>query len=212
MSGGATARRERTRREPAPGDVPQPNTRHRRDRSEHEAAPRPADPSTVSRRRSGARPVVVLQHPAQPLSTADPCGRPGARRGIHTSTVKKSAAAVVFLGDESPMPAEQRVGCDQRVDLSESLASERLGFRGQATTLRVRDARPPWPELLPKDSVLLLELVDDVALLLIDPAGHGDDEELQRVRKLAHAGREYPACVQITRFLEAPPPMEVVGP
>ena len=38
MSGGATARRERTRREPAPGDVPEPNTRHRRDRSEHEAA------------------------------------------------------------------------------------------------------------------------------------------------------------------------------
>ena len=87
------------------------------------------------------------------------------------------------------MPAELGVGCDQRVDLSESLASEGLGLRGQAAALRVREAQTLGRELFPKDAVLFLELVDDVALLLVDPAGHGDDEDLQRVRKLVHTSR-----------------------
>ena len=43
--------------------------------------------------------------------------------------------------------------------------------------------------MFPEDAVLFLEIVDDVALLLVDPAGHGDNEKLQRMRKLAHTGR-----------------------
>ena len=73
--------------------------------------------------------------------------------------------------------------------LSEGFASERLGLRGQATALRVRESETLGREAFPKDAVLFLEIVDDVALLLGDPSGHGDDEELQRVRKLAHTGR-----------------------
>ena len=97
--------------------------------------------------------------------------------------------AFVFLRDESSMPGEQCVECDPCLDLSEGLASERHGLRGQATALRVREAEPLRREVFPKDAVLFLEVVDDVALLLVDPAGHGDDEELQQVRKLAHTGR-----------------------
>ena len=74
-------------------------------------------------------------------------------------------------------------------DLSEGLASERPRLRGQAAALRVREAEPPRSELLSQDAVLLLEIGDDVALLLVDPSGHGDDKELERVRKLAHTGR-----------------------
>ncbi len=85
------------------------------------------------------------------------------------------------------MPGEQCVGCDQCLDLSEGWASERHGLRGQATALRVREAEPLL--VFPKDAVLFLEVVDDVALLLVDPAGHGDNEELQQVRKLARTGR-----------------------
>ena len=43
--------------------------------------------------------------------------------------------------------------------------------------------------MLSKDAVLLLQIGDDVALVLGDPSGHGDDKELERVRKLAHTGR-----------------------
>ena len=97
--------------------------------------------------------------------------------------------AVVCLRDESSMPGEQGVGCDPCVTLSEGLASEGLGLRGQAAALRVREAQTLGRELFPKDAVLFLEIVDDVALLLVDPAGHGDDEELQRVRTLVHTAR-----------------------
>ena len=67
--------------------------------------------------------------------------------------------------------AKQRVGGDQCVDLSEGLASEGLGLRGQAAALRVRESQTLGRELFPKDAVLFLEIVDDVALLLlIQPA------------------------------------------
>ena len=99
------------------------------------------------------------------------------------------AAAIVFLRDTSAMPGEQRVGRDQRLDLSEGSAPACPGLCRQAVALRVRTAEPPRAELLAKDAVLFLEIGDDVALLLVDPAGHGDDEELQRVRKLPHTGR-----------------------
>ena len=36
--------------------------------------------------------------------------------------------------------------------------------------------------------ILFLEIVDDVALLLVDPAGHGDDEEPQCLGQRAHIG------------------------
>ncbi len=87
------------------------------------------------------------------------------------------------------MPAEQRVGGDQRLDLSEGLAPECPGLCGQAAALAVREPEPPRSELLSKDAVLLLEIGDDVALVLVDPSGQGDDKELERVRKLAHTGR-----------------------
>ena len=37
-----------------------------------------------------------------------------------------------------------------------------------------------------KDVILCLEIIDDVPLLLVDPAGDGDDKELQRLRTLTH--------------------------
>ena len=50
---------------------------------------------------------------------------------------------------------------------------------------------PDGGEVFPKDTILFLEVIDDVALLPVDPAGHSDDEELQRLRKLTHDRRGY---------------------
>lgn len=66
-------------------------------------------------------------------------------------------AAVVFLRDGSSMPAEQRIRSHQGVDLGDGPASERLGFRGQAAALHVRETETPRREVLPQDPVLLLE-------------------------------------------------------
>ena len=108
----------------------------------------------------------------------------------HRRTTGPAAmAAVVFARDEVTMPGEQGVGGDQCLHLTKRATTEGLGLRGQATPLDVGEAEPAGGELFAQHPVLCLEIVDDVALLLVDPAGHGDDEELQRVGKRAHGGR-----------------------
>lgn len=44
-------------------------------------------------------------------------------------------------------------------------------------TLNVR-GKMPGAELFPQDAVLRLEIVNHVALLLMNPAGHRDEQEL----------------------------------
>ena len=44
-------------------------------------------------------------------------------------------------------------------------------------------------ELLSEDAILFLERVNDVTLLLVDPARDGHDEELKHVGKRRHTGR-----------------------
>ena len=46
-------------------------------------------------------------------------------------------------------------------------------------------------ELLSEDAILFLEIVDDVALLLVDPPSNGDDEALQGLWKRKHTERAY---------------------
>jgi hypothetical protein len=45
--------------------------------------------------------------------------------------------------------------------------------------LIVGESHPPGAELLPQHAVLSLEIVDDIELLLVDPAGQGDEEKTQ---------------------------------
>ena len=42
------------------------------------------------------------------------------------------------------------------------------------------------PELLPEDSILLAEKFDDRILLAADPAGHGGNEDLPRLKDGGH--------------------------
>jgi hypothetical protein len=47
-------------------------------------------------------------------------------------------------------------------------------------SLRVGEPQPSEPKLLPEHAVLFLEIVDDVALLLVHPTGERDEDEPQR--------------------------------
>jgi hypothetical protein len=81
------------------------------------------------------------------------------------------------------MPPRKAVRADERLDLPQRLAAEGFGFHGQAATLSIGEPESPGAELFPKDAVLFLEIVDDVALLLANPAGDGDDEKLEDLWK-----------------------------
>ncbi|MDP9324512.1 MAG: hypothetical protein M3P13_12825, partial [Acidobacteriota bacterium] len=53
----------------------------------------------------------------------------------------------------------------------------------------VAESHPPGTELLAQHAVLRLEIIDHVALLLMDPAGYGGEEKLQGLGHRRH-GRQ----------------------
>jgi hypothetical protein len=48
------------------------------------------------------------------------------------------------------------------------------------------EAQPAGAKLLAEHAILGLEIVDDVALVLVDPARQGHNEELERIREPRH--------------------------
>jgi len=61
-------------------------------------------------------------------------------------------------------------------------------LHSQPTPFAVGEAKTPPAELSLQDTVLLNKVVDDLLLMVVDPASEGDDEELPRVN-CAHSGR-----------------------
>src|SRR5262249_23487148 len=58
--------------------------------------------------------------------------------------------------------------------------------RGEPTALVVGEAQPCGSDLFTQDTVLFPKIVDDVALLLVEPAGERDQDELQGMRPRRH--------------------------
>src|SRR5712692_6921162 len=98
-------------------------------------------------------------------------GRPGPRRALpsYCCAIKRRCQA-------------RRHNCG---DVPEETPSECLGLRRQATTLSVRESQPSGAELFPQGAVLLLEVVDDGALLLVDRTSGRDEHEPQRMGRLS---------------------------
>src|SRR5207245_1664152 len=94
---------------------------------------------------------------------------------------------VVFLCDQYPVPRQQRVRRHNRGEVPQNAASECLGFRRQPTALSVGEAHTSGPQLFPQDTVLFVEVVDDIALLLAHPTGERDENETQRVWQRRHS-------------------------
>jgi hypothetical protein len=55
-------------------------------------------------------------------------------------------------------------------------------FRGEPTALVVGEAQAPGSDLFAQDAVFFQEIINDVAVLLVEPAGERDQNELQGMR------------------------------
>ena len=75
------------------------------------------------------------------------------------------------------------------MQVTEYPSPEALGLCGQAPALGVGEPETARTELLSEDAILFLERVNDVTLLLVDPARDGHDEELKHLGKRRHMGR-----------------------
>ena len=123
---------------------------------------RPADPSVpplgiLDRHPDHARGHVTSRH--RPASTA-------------------AGAAVVCLGDQSPVPAENRVRRDDAGDLHPDAPSEFLAAHGESTALGIGPAKRPRAQVLPEDPILLPEIRDQIVLVAVHPASERENEEL----------------------------------
>jgi hypothetical protein len=94
-----------------------------------------------------------------------------------------------LLGDEGPVPRQQRVRRHDRGELAQQPSPQRPSLGGEPTSLVVGEAQAPGSNLFTQDAVLFLKIVNEVALLLVEPAGERDQHELQWMRHWLHGGK-----------------------
>jgi hypothetical protein len=113
---------------------------------------------------------VLHGHPHHELSNC--------RRGPRSSW-PAIGYSVVLGGNELAVPGQQRIGRDDAGEATQGGSAKNLGPDRESAPLVVRQPNPSLAELLPQDPVLLAEVLDDVLLPVIDPAGNSEDEEVQ---------------------------------
>ena len=100
----------------------------------------------------------------------------------HRPASTAAGAAVVCLGDQSPVPAENRVRRDDAGDLHPDAPAEVLAAHGESTALGIGQAKRPRVQVLPEDPMLLPEIRDQIVLVAVHPASERENEELERRR------------------------------
>jgi hypothetical protein len=77
--------------------------------------------------------------------------------------------AVVLLGNEQTVPAQNRVWRHDASHVGKPPSTERVAFYGQATALVVGEVNPVGTVRRTEDPILLAEVINDGLLLSIDP-------------------------------------------
>ena len=83
------------------------------------------------------------------------------------------------------MPSQQRLGSHDRCDPVEQPPSDFLCPRCQPPTLVIGKTHSAVANLLSQNPILLDQIMDDMLLVLVHPAGQGDDEKGNRVQERA---------------------------
>ena len=84
---------------------------------------------------------------------------------------------VPVLRNQAPMPPHQRIRSDERVQLEQRFASDRLGFSRQQRSFGVAKSNTLSVQPLLKELILCLEEFDDDELVTIDPTGRDHEQK-----------------------------------
>ena len=79
-------------------------------------------------------------------------------------------AAIVLSCDEVAVPAQKRSGCGNGRNLGQRLVAQSLGLDGEPAPVVVREPETLAPKPGSEHTVLLLQVVDHILLLAVDPA------------------------------------------
>ena len=83
-------------------------------------------------------------------------------------------AAIVLSCDEVAVPAQKRSGCGNGRNLGQRLAAQSLGLDREPAPVVVRELETLAPKPGSEHTVLLLQVVDHILLLAVDPASHNE--------------------------------------
>jgi hypothetical protein len=95
-------------------------------------------------------------------------------------------AVVPLGGHQFSVPSQQRVRRDQGFKLVQHLAPECLRFSGESAAFGIGETKAPTTRGLLEHSVLLLEIVDHVQLMAVDPTGEHQEEQMKRRKQWRH--------------------------
>ena len=81
-------------------------------------------------------------------------------------------------GDEFSMPSQERVRCDDRGQLVEGFAAERLALESQASALVIVQEDSALTELFPQYLIFSQQILEGVLLVSVDPTGQDEKQKL----------------------------------
>ena len=68
------------------------------------------------------------------------------------------------------MPAHQRIGSEDRIELQQRSASDRFGLSREQRSFRIAESDAPTTQPLFEQSILCLQELDNDELVTVDPA------------------------------------------
>jgi hypothetical protein len=77
------------------------------------------------------------------------------------------------------MPAEQRVGRDDRGDLAQGVTAQAVRPRSQSPPIVIGEAQAPPTQLPAQEAVLLKQVGDRLPFAALQPAGQGQQQDLE---------------------------------
>ena len=84
------------------------------------------------------------------------------------------------------MPSQERFRRDEGLQFMKHVPAQFLGLDRQAPTLIVVQTQPHASELFPQHAVFLLQVIDHVALVLVQAAGHGNQQQSKGIQGQAY--------------------------
>ncbi len=95
------------------------------------------------------------------------------------SELPTMATAIELLRNKAMVPAQEGIGRSNRGDIFQALVTERVGERREAPAFGVGQAQPATPELGFKDTILFLQVGDDLWLVTLNPPGNHGNQHVE---------------------------------
>jgi hypothetical protein len=86
------------------------------------------------------------------------------------------------------MPAEDGIGSEKSADLIEEFAAEDFPFDGQAAALVVVQQDATFADYFPEYLIFRSQVIVDLLLPVVDPAGEDEMEQMPRFKNEANDG------------------------